>query len=690
MRARNVFSVCALLLPVLLLVLSCNTPPDPKYFRDGRQYGVVEGLFRDRWWNFYERGNSYSAGGFWTEAAADYRQALALRDGDQRRARTYGMHFTDYFPHRDLGVALFHLGRYGDARAELERSLEMVETARAKFYLNKVRKALIEARGGDATSPTISVQAGADRPVVNCFGMTVGGTVQDDAYARRIAVNGAPLFIELSARQLPFSRHVRLKPGTNRISIRTEDLCGNAAEKTLTVVADFEGPLLQVENLHDGQYVRDARVMLRGTIADLTGIDSLEVNGTAHPCHNERETPFAVAVDLQPGENSIDLAATDIAGNTTRGRLHLVCVPALAGQERPEPVLRGPPIRVALQGTGVYDSGVQPLLAAARPENALVRLELNDLADTQDVYYDQLYVDGSVQGQKEIVRVSLNGSPLFIRPGRTIYFSQLIELDAGENTLRFEVEDAGGGRAARTVTVVRRVPEVHQIGSRMAIAILPFERTGAVSGASETMHDNLLNAFFEQDRFRIVSRGAELEAALRELKLSQTDLVDTSSAVAVGRVVAADAVLTGTIRETPDAVEVYARLINTETATLLDAQDVYGQDKSLAQLRYLTQGLALKFRHSFPLLEGMVIKVSGEKIYADFGQQQHIKKDMQFIVFREGEKIVHPVTGRVLGCDTQNLGVATVVNVFEDMSVGALRRTAAAGDIRVSDLIVTR
>lgn len=689
MRAGYVFRLCALLL-VPVLLLSCNTPPDPKYFSDGCQYGVVEGLFRDRWWNFYERGNSYSAGGFWSEAVADYRQALGLRDGDQRRARTYGMHFTDYFPHRDLGVACFHLGRYEEARAELERSLGVVETAKAKFYLNRVRQALIEARGGDATAPTISVESGVDRAVVNCFSLPVGGTVQDDAYAHRIAVNGDPLFIELSARQLPFSKNVRLKSGRNDISIRTEDLCGNAAEKTITVVADFEGPLLQVDNVHDGQYLRDARVMLTGTLADAAGIESLKVNGKAHVYHKEREVAFAAAVDLHPGENSITLAATDIAGNTTRGDLHLVCVPGLAGQRSPAPVLRGPPVRVALRGSGVLDTGAQPLLASARPENVAVRLELQDLADTQEVYYDRLYVDGSVQGVQEIVRVSLNGSPLFIRPGRTIYFSQLIELDVGENTLRFEVEDAGGGRVARTVTVVRRVPEVHRIGSRMAIAILPFERTGAVSGASETLHDNLLNAFFEQDRFRIVSRGAEMEAALRELKLSQTDLVDKSSAVAVGRMVAADAVLTGTIRETPDAVEVYARLINTETAALLDAQDVYGQEKSLAQLRYLTQGLALKFRHRFPLLEGMVIKVSGEKIYADFGLQQQIRKDMQFIVFREGEKIVHPVTGRVLGCDTQNLGVATVVNVFQDMSVGELRRTAQSGDIRVSDLIVTR
>jgi len=40
-----------------------------------------------------------------------------------------------------------------------------------------------------------------------------------------------------------------------------------------------------------------------------------------------------------------------------------------------------------------------------------------------------------------------------------------------------------------------------------------------------------------------------------------------------------------------------------------------------------------------------------------------VKKEIKFIVCREGEKIVHPVTGKILGCDTEVLGEATVVQV---------------------------
>jgi hypothetical protein len=140
----------------------------------------------------------------------------------------------------------------------------------------------------------------------------------------------------------------------------------------------------------------------------------------------------------------------------------------------------------------------------------------------------------------------------------------------------------------------------------------------------------------------------------------------------------------------PGSLEIYARMLSTETGALLDARDVYAQDMGMAQLKHMTGGLALKFKHSFPLLDGTVIKVSGPSVYVDFGQAQNLKRDMKLIVFREGEKIIHPVSGRFLGRDTEELGIATVVNVFATMSLGRLSDAADGSRIRVQDLIVTK
>ena len=86
----------------------------------------------------------------------------------------------------------------------------------------------------------------------------------------------------------------------------------------------------------------------------------------------------------------------------------------------------------------------------------------------------------------------------------------------------------------------------------------------------------------------------------------------------------------------------------------------------------------------------MVIKVKGNSIFADLGSFHRLKKEMKFIVFRQGETIVHPVTGKVLGSETEELGVATVVNVFEDMSIGELIAGFDPSKVQVKDLVITK
>lgn len=660
------------------------------YIKDGKEYGVVQGSFRNRWWNYYERGLSFAEGEFYEEAVDDLKQAIKGRDKDQRMARTYGMHFVDYFPHRELGIVYFHMGRYEEAEEELETSLSLVDTGRTKFFLNEVRKAILELSAADTAAPTINIASISEPETTNSFNLTLEGEVEDDSYAREIAINDEPLFIELSSQKIAFSREIKLKKGLNEIKIKGTDLLGKETEKEIRVVADFEGPALNIENYYDGQETEETSIVLKGAIADAAGIKSLKINDTVLAYDKEKEVEFAVPLDLDDGENRISLAATDIAGNTTTGELTLTYVPQLA-KKRESPDTRMP-IRMALKGSGIIDAGQRLFFteAIAKETGASFRLTLKDLTETQTVYFDTIYLDGSATGTNKINSVKINDSPLIVIPGKTTYFNQLVDLKEGENRLVIEVSDDKGNNISRTITIIRNVQKVHQLGSRMSLAIIPFEIKGDVSTLGEIVHDNLINSFIDQNRFNIVTRGDELDAVLRELKLSQTDLVDQDNAVKVGRLVAAEGILMGTINETKDSIEIYARLVNTETSEVMEARDVYGQQKSLAQMQYLANGLALKIKNSFPLLEGIVVKTSGKNIFADFGSIQGIKKEMKFIVFRIGETITHPVTGKVLGSETEELGVATVIDVYEEMSKGKLLADFDASKIKVEDLIITK
>jgi tetratricopeptide (TPR) repeat protein len=126
---------------VSLVIQGCvKVDTTETYEIEGKRYGVTRGLFQGRWYHYYERALSYAEGNFWQEAERDYLKAIELRDADQLRARTYGVHFVNYFPHRELGIALYHQNRFEAAIRELEISLRSHATAKAEYYLDKARK----------------------------------------------------------------------------------------------------------------------------------------------------------------------------------------------------------------------------------------------------------------------------------------------------------------------------------------------------------------------------------------------------------------------------------------------------------------------------------------------------------------------------------------------------------------------
>jgi len=133
-----------IILAVIVVIFSCaQKPSGTVYIKNGKQYGKVAGTFRHRWWNYYERGLSFMEGEFYRQAIMDFEEAIDQRDKDQRRARTYGMHFIDYFPHRELGIVHYFTGDLQSAQKQLEFSLSQFHSAKAQFYLDHVRKKII-------------------------------------------------------------------------------------------------------------------------------------------------------------------------------------------------------------------------------------------------------------------------------------------------------------------------------------------------------------------------------------------------------------------------------------------------------------------------------------------------------------------------------------------------------------------
>jgi len=67
-------------------------------------------------------------------------KALTQRIKDQWMARVYGMHFSDYFPNRELGICFYFMGNDALAKQYLKRSIKQEPTMKARLYLDHVRK----------------------------------------------------------------------------------------------------------------------------------------------------------------------------------------------------------------------------------------------------------------------------------------------------------------------------------------------------------------------------------------------------------------------------------------------------------------------------------------------------------------------------------------------------------------------
>ena len=620
------------------------------YTKEGKEYGKVRGAFRHRWWNYYERALSFSDGEFHKEAISDLKIAITQRPEDQRRARTYGMHFMDYFPHRELGVVYYQMGDFKAAKEEMELSLSQYPSSKARFYLDRVRKALIEQEAREVTPPRLYLDEKAEEIWTRDDPVLVSGYAEDEEYVASLSVKGVPVFLEGAQQKVAFKQALELSQGRHEVPVVARNLMGKAASRRVVVHVDREGPVITVEKVEHPQRPMEGEISVSGSVYDEAEVFQVVVNGTALRTGTGVEVPF---MQRLPGNTKdLEIMARDRLGNETSARIPLL-----------HPSMAKTLIRLASAGPIGF-----PLVLAASTGAKDTRppeIKLKGWTESQTVFLDKAYIEGQAIDESMIDGLTINKTPILRKKGQSIFFSHLAELKEGENTLVIEARDEAGNTATKKMTVVRQVPKALHLEERMSMTVLPFEQNGVASEAGLSFQDRLIDSLVDQNRFRVVERN-KLDVILQEQKLSRTELIDKSTALKLGKLVAAHSVLTGGIVETRAGTEIVARLIDTETSEILATEDVYDEVKDLLGLRGLAEGMAIKFHRDFPLLQGTVVQQKGNAIFTDLGQDQ-VKLQRRLIVYRE-ESVKHPVTGKILGADHVIVGRAKVTQVLPDMS----------------------
>ena len=109
---------------------------------------------------------------------------------------------------------------------------------------------------------------------------------------------------------------------------------------------------------------------------------------------------------------------------------------------------------------------------------------------------------------------------------------------------------------------------------RTSIAIAGFSfsdgRTGQII---ELLNEFALLSMSGVDNLMLIERG-KLDTILKEQKLELSGLINTSEAIRVGRLTAAEWLLTGTVIEMPKSLVVFVRVIDVESGEIIAVSQV--------------------------------------------------------------------------------------------------------------------
>ena len=722
------FIVLALLLS--LIFVSCATVSNigtdnwRDYFKPGSSKEEIArdfNLYRGKWWNHYVRGRWYADGGYYDEAIQDFKKSISLRSKDERSARSYGLHFWEYFAHRELGIVYYNQEKYEDAKKELETSLSTADSARTKFYLNKSNEAILKITKSDQEPPQIKISSHADGEFVNTPLVNLKGVVSDDCCANcnNILIQGKKLFIELAEKNINFSEAVPLNPGENVISLEASDLTGKSTKKNLTIIRDVHPPILYLDDVRIHQKDGKQIASVKGTVMDDYGLKELYINNTEVHIHSHKEDHFDEDIALPDG-NKISFKVVDIAGNETRG-VQQVDIKASLWPDGTGNTVKyvfhstNKPILIA---ASKFDkSSIKSLLASQdidvsqsspqdspepdenngeeeKPEQTLPQSTAKDTVPptihtdikSAIVHDANLFFSGNAHDDSGVTKLFVNQNPLEIRQGKHVFFNHFLTLNEGENTVTVKAVDAQGNETQlQPVKITKKTFELLETDARYTVALLPLRIFTEKGVPSETIYSMLLKAFDEEPkRFNFVERDrTRLEEILHEQKISNTELTSPDAAIRIGKIRAAEGMLFGAVEEDAKGINVTLRLVDTETTQVLANADVYDEDKSIKNLEWLMHGLSLKMKRQFPMIEGNVIHVSGNGFHVNTGAKSGVGVGMKFLLFREireGDLVLKEPL------DT----VARVVQVQPETSFAKITSTKSTEKVQKKDLVITK
>ncbi|MBK7257513.1 MAG: hypothetical protein IPI01_06870 [Ignavibacteriae bacterium] len=228
---------------------------------------------------------------------------------------------------------------------------------------------------------------------------------------------------------------------------------------------------------------------------------------------------------------------------------------------------------------------------------------------------------------------------------------------------------------------------VTQVGSRLGVGVIPITLKGDLEQYGDALTDKMVTQLVNLRRFKVIERAA-LDKVLSEQQLQVSGAVDEATAVQVGKIAGADAIILTSAIQSRDGGKVSARIIDTETGETIVARSEQVEGSDVEDFEKAVDALAIMIYNELPIVEGFIVSLEGDTFYVDVGSLKGVRKGSKCVAFREGKEIKHPSTGEVLGHQVTKLGELVVVQVQQ--KVAQVRVVDKEQAIKVGDKIVVK
>lgn len=497
-------------------------------------------LAQDKFYNHYDRGLKYIDKTDWNRAIEELRASISIEFEEKKNKRTYGTRFIEYYPHRELGVALFHVGDMENAKKELDLSLAYNKTKRAQEFLGKI---------------------------------TGENLILSDFKSRKE---------EEEKKEKAHEEQINLELQRN--------------EQQKAVVEEMQKGLnLQKQKLEEKKLEKERKLAEE--------IGRLEEQKRQKISEDEKKKLVEEERRLRMEKDKLDKE--------------------------------------------------KEILAQKKSEQ------------------DEQWASKQSDLEKQQRQLEEEKNKLF-----------------KEKKLLAEKRAKANETGLPAGALTYDPSKVTQVGSRLSVAVLPFSSKGENGDGGETITEKMITQLVNLRRFRVIERGA-IDEVIKEQNFGMSDVVDEQTAVKVGKIAGADAIVLGSVNVEQGFSKVSARLIDTETGETIVARDEKSEYSSTATVEGLAEKVAISIYNDLPLVEGFIVAVESDLIYLDIGTLAGVRKGSKCVAYKEGDPIRHPATKEILGKRVTKLCELVVIEVQEKLAVSKVVGKSE-GEAKIGDRAVVK